>query len=485
MVVRIVALLAVLAALVVAVSTPPRERVPPLRLVDGRLPNVLLLTVDTLRADHLGYVGTGPSDLSPSLDALVAGGTAFRSASTPAPTTRAATAALLTGNYRGAHGVRGNGWGLGANVPVVAEVLRDAGYRTAAFFGNGILDADYGFGRGFESYESFAAPPPKGTSKDEIGVARAISWLEANPAEPWFLWVHLMDPHGPYNSAPRAVLKTIPYEDPREERILTAARRNTGLGVLPRYQGLPGARRATIYRRRYRAEVRHMDAQAGKLLAALEGLGESEETLVVLTADHGEGLGDHDYFFQHGWLADEGSVAIPLAFRLPGRVRPGVLLDSPVSLVDVSPTLIGGLGLETPPEMRGRDLSPALAVGRPAPVPPGPVFMASTLLSRNSAVRLGRWKLVHTPGAPPAGTREDDPWAGDYEEASYRLFDIRSDPGELTDLSDEHPERTARMQALLDGWIAEQHLNVGIPEEEPPKSDPRLIEMLKSLGYVD
>jgi len=486
-VLRVVVLGAVLAAVALAVYSRPPERVPPLRLADGRLPNILLLTVDTLRADHLGYVGTGPSDLTPELDQVTRGGTAFVAASTPAPTTRAATAALLTGSYRGRHWVRGNGWSLGPDQPVVAEVLAAAGYRTAAFFGNGILDAQFGFGRGFETYESFAkADPSAGKSKDTEGVTRAIEWLEAGPAEPWFLWVHLMDPHGPYDSAPASVRATTSKDDPRPDKVLTRARRNTGLGVLPRYQAIPGVRRASVYRWRYRAEIRHMDTEAGRLLAALDERGLADETLVVLTADHGEGLGDGEYYFQHGWLADEGSIAIPLAFRLPGRVREGVVLDAAVSLVDVSPTLIGGLGLDVPGTMQGRDLSGALSASAPTKVASGPVFSASTLLSGISSVRMGPWKLVHTPGAPAAGTLENDPWEPYYETGeSFRLFDLRTDPGETTDVSGDHPERTAELRALLVAWEREQRLHMGVEFDRPAETDPKVVEMLRSLGYVD
>lgn len=482
---RILVLAAVVVAIALAVASPRPEPAPPLRLADGRLPNVLLLTIDTLRADHLGHVASGPSDLTPSLDALADGGTVFLAATTPAPTTRTATASLLTGAYRGTHGVYTNSWPLGSKVPVLAESLGRAGYRTAAFFGNGILASEYGFGRGFETYESFADYPGRGFSKDEVGVARAVEWLESSPAEPWFLWVHLMDPHGPYDSAPKSVRRGVARDDARPERVLEAVRRNTGLGVLPRYQAIPGVRRASVYRWRYRAEVRHSDAQAGKLLAALEDLDLAESTLVVLTADHGEGLGDHDYFFQHGWLADEGSIAIPLAMRLPRRIPAGARIESPVSLVDVAPTLLGGLGLPVPRAMEGRDLSRAIAGGRPEEVPDAPVFSAATLLSGISSVRLGRWKLVHTPGPLAAGVREDDPWEPYYErEESYRLYDVRADPGETKDLAERHPQRVARMRALLDEWERAQSLDT-IQRARPEPVDERLRDMLQSLGYVD
>ncbi|MDG2307984.1 MAG: sulfatase-like hydrolase/transferase [Candidatus Binatia bacterium] len=481
---RFVALGITLLAVAWAVwPTPPHA--PPLRLSDGRFPNILLLTIDTLRADHLGYVESGPNDLTPSLDALTNAGTAFLAASTPAPTTRAATAALLTGAYRGGHGVRGNGWSLGKRSPVLAELLGAAGYRTAAFFGNGILAAEYGFGRGFELYDSFAKFRGRGFSKDEVGVDRARDWLANAPPEPWFLWVHLMDPHGPYDSAPPEAREKVAREDPRPETVLEMSKKNTGLGVIPKYQKIQRTNRASVYRWRYRGEVHHSDAQAGRLLTTLEELGLAGDTLIVLTADHGEGLGDHDYFFQHGWFPFEGSVAIPLAFRLPGRVGAGVKLESPVSLVDVTPTVLGGLGLPIPDSMDGRDLSGALSASRSIPMREGPVFTASTLLSGMSAVRLGRWKLVHTP-PPPAQIRPEDPWKSDYAtEESFRLYDIDADPGEAADLSAEHPAEQARLRALLAVWESEQNLHIGVDRTPPADVDPRLQDMLRSLGYVD
>jgi len=483
-VIRCLALVIVAVAVALALGPSPWVPAARLRLADGRLPNILLLTVDTLRADHLGYVEAGPNDLTPALDALASAGTAFSSASTPAPTTRAATAALLTGAYRGVHGVRGNGWSLGVRAPVLAEILRRVGYRTAAFYGNRILGADYGFGRGFDSYESFADAAGRGTSKDEIGVARARRWLEAKPSEPWFLWVHLMDPHGPYDSAPEAVRRTVSRTDPRPDRKLRLSKTNTGLGVLPRYQMIPGVQRASAYRWRYRAEVRSSDAQAGKLLATLDALGLADETLVVLAADHGEGLGDHDYFFQHGWFPYEGSVAVPLVFRLPGRIRAQTRLDAPVSLVDVAPTVLGGLGLPIPPTMQGRDLSGVLSVAAPRSVPPGPVFSASTLPSGMTAVRVGRWKLVHTPEPPEVPA--DHPWTPYFErEESFRLYDLRRDPGEVVDRSSEQTERASRMRRVLERWEKRHLLRARLERKEPPAVDARLREMLRSLGYAE
>jgi arylsulfatase A-like enzyme len=460
-----------------------RETGPALRLPGGGLPNILLVTIDTLRGDHVGYDGRWPHGLTPELDRLAQQGTAFLSTTTPAPATRPATASLFTGAYPGTHGVTNNSGRLSPPTPVLAEILRGAGYQTASIYGNLTIGPKQGFHRGFDSSRDFVVQR-KG-SKDALGVELAEQWLAAEPKSPWLLWLHLMDPHGPYNSAPPETLAQIDTEDPLPERVLTRAASNFGLGVLPRYQRIPGVRRASAYRRRYRADVRTSDAQLGNLLRALDRLGLADSTLVIVTADHGEALGEHDYYFQHGWFLHEGSVHVPLLFRLPGRVLAGVQHEESVSLIDVMPTLLGGLGLERPVTLEGRDLSGALVNGE---LEDAPAFAVSVADNQVSSVRVGDWKLIHTPRPPPPELR-GGAW-GPYFQAKegFALFDLARDPGETKDVSTEEPERFAKLKGLLAEWERTHGVPRGGGRDDTIGEgdvDPRLREELKALGYVD
>src|SRR5262249_42822488 len=158
------------------------------------------------------------------------------------------------------------------------------------------------------------------------------------PAQPWFLWVHFMDPHGPYDSPPSATEGL--GVDALADKELPFSTTNYGLGVIPKYQQLDDLHRAREYRRRYLGEVQSTDAQIGRLLDLLDSSGLRQSTLVLLTADHGESLGEHDYYFQHGWFPYEESLHVPLIVRFPGIAPRRV--GGPVSLVDVLPTVLGG-----------------------------------------------------------------------------------------------------------------------------------------------
>ncbi|MBM4266920.1 MAG: sulfatase [Deltaproteobacteria bacterium] len=451
-----------------------------LRLADGRLPNILLLSIDTLRGDHVGYDESGPRDLTPSIDALAKQGTAFLAVTTPAPATRPSVAALFTGTYPGTNPVYNNTSRLTGPVPTLAEILRRAGYHTAALVGNSTLRSENGFARGFDTYESVFVAGRR-VSIDSGAVARAEEWLRNAARPPWLLWLHLMDPHGPYDSAPASELPPHEDGDRLPDRILPRAPVNVGLGVIPRYQAIAGVKRASAYRARYRAEVRHTDAQVGRLLATLAELGLEDDTLVVLTADHGEGLGEHDYYFQHGWFPYEHSVHVPLLFRLPGRVPADEKEEVPLSVADVLPTLLGGLGMPRPVVVEGRDVSSVFAG---ADLDEIPLYTVSILKNQMSAVRLGKWKLVHTPAFPPPVP--DDPWKDVYaREERFALYDLEADPEEAADVSSEHPEQTARLRELLLAWEKEHGVPRHHREVAETGVDPATAENLRALGYLD
>lgn len=468
----------------VAGGTEPAPRDGPtpglFRLDDGRLPNVLLLTVDTLRADHVAYHGTPFPGLTPNLDRLAGHGTVFLHVTSPAPATRPALASLMSGAYVGRHRVPSNHNSIVPGVPVLADLLRKRGYRTAAFYGNGVLKPVSGFGRGFDRYTSFVRD--NGVSRDDEGVERAIAWLRSQPSEPWFLWLHLMSPHGPYNSAPAPPPMVEKEPDPLPDVKLARSRSNYTLGpVVPRYQILRRATHATQYRSRYRDEVFFTDAQIERVLTALEKLDLRDSTLLIATADHGESLGEDDYFFQHGWLTHEPSVHVPMLWSMPGRVAEQRRVATNVSLVDVLPTLLTGLGFPVPATVEGRDLSPAL---RGEEIAPASAFVLTAYLNQVTALRNGDWKLVHTPLPPRPLPR--DSWREHYQkEEGFALYDLTADPGETCDLSAAEPERFAAMRGELLAWEKRQGIPTGWRGQPESEIDEETRERLRALGYSD
>ncbi|HEY6324329.1 MAG TPA: sulfatase-like hydrolase/transferase [Thermoanaerobaculia bacterium] len=299
--------------------------------------NLLLVTLDTVRSDHLGCYGDAAAE-TPHLDALARQGVRFAHASSPVPLTLPSHTTILTGLLPPHHGTRNNGTApLAAGIPTLATVLAGAGYRTAAFVAAFVLDHRFGLNRGFAVYDDEIERPAdvswmlEAQRPGDQVVDRALGWLAAADARPFFLWVHLYDAHAPYNPPS-------PYRE--------------------RHPGRP-----------YDGAIAFDDAQVGRLLAALASRGLDDRTVVAIAADHGESLGEHGEL-THGLLLYEPVLSVPLLLRAPGLAARRV--DTPVSLVDLAPSLAGLLRqpLPAPPggALDGRDLSAALLAGRePAP----------------------------------------------------------------------------------------------------------------------
>jgi choline-sulfatase len=360
---------------------------------DGARPNLLLVTLDTVRADHLGCYGYALAE-TPTLDALAREGVRFAHASSPVPLTLPAHASILTGLLPPRHGVRNNGGGaLPAGTATLATRLAAAGYRTAAFVAAFVLDHRFGLQPGFAVYDDEVNRDPNAGWVLEAArpanqvVDRALAWLGRGDSRPFFLWVHLYDAHAPYNPP-----------SPQRER----------------HPGRP-----------YDGAIAFDDAQLGRLLAEIDRRGWHGRTLVAVAADHGESLGEHGEA-THGLLLYEPALAVPMLLRGPG-LAPRVV-STPVSLIDLAPTLSGMLRLPppaaspaVPAAVDGRDLAAALRAGRE---PPAADLYAETRYpevfgwSPLSALRRRDVKYIAAPG----GRRPE-------------LYDLASDPRETVDLA--------------------------------------------------
>ncbi|MFT4570079.1 MAG: arylsulfatase [Hyphomicrobiaceae bacterium] len=417
----------------------------PLRTPSGQRPNLLLVTIDTLRADRIGAYGN-PHEISPNLDRFAASGVRFGTAIATASETAPAVAGLITGRHQHRSLVGANLWKLPDDVPTLATRLREAGWATGGFVANLLIGPDYGFGAGFDEFE-FVGGLAK--SVDAHVVDAGLAWLDAREADgaaaPWFLWLHLMDPHGPYNSAPDELYRNFPgpsgaladYEPPLSET-------NFGLGVIPRYQVVEGLSKLGEYIRRYDADVAWTDQQLGRVFERLEGE-VGRETLTVVTADHGESLVEHDEFLQHGWFVYDATVKVPLVLAMRGRLAPRTVLDAQFCGVDLVPTLTELLGVPLhPADVDGVSAATAIATGKQAQ--PHDCYSVGARNNHPFAVRSNDWKFVHTRAGVP-GTPGEAQGDGPYETVErMELYDLNADPGESVNLVATRPEIAAEMR---------------------------------------
>jgi arylsulfatase A-like enzyme/Flp pilus assembly protein TadD len=401
---------------------------------DGVEPNVVVITIDTLRADHLGCYGDR-SIQTPNIDALSRSSARFTHAFTPVPITLPAHTALFTGSFpmaTGMHDFSGNR--LPASAVTLANVLHDHGYSTAAFLGAAVLDSRFGLSQGFDTYfDHFEFSRLDEANLDSIKrpgdqvIDNALAWLKAHPREPFFLWVHLYDAHYPYT--------------PPEP-------------FASRYRDRP-----------YDGEIAFADAQVGRLLTFLNETGRYADAVLVLAADHGEGLGDHGEK-THGFFVYNSTLHVPLLVKVPG-VAPRTI-ESEVSLVDVMPTVLQALRLPIPPTVQGRGLLSEV-VGKP------PSNTSNLYAETYLPLLHFRWSQLRA--LQSAGLK--------YIEAPRpELYDTRTDPRETKNLLPGKQALSHEMRDRLQTLERRYTPASGGGAKETELTDPALADRLRSLGYV-
>ena len=305
------------------------------RVIAGVPPNIILITLDTTRADRMGFLGS-KRGLTPNLDALARQSVVFTHAFAQAPLTTASHATILTGTYPVFHRVNDFGMPLPAKIPDIAELFHEHGYKTAAFVSSIVLDPKAGlapgFDRGFEHYDAGFGVRRAGKSRyeqierrAEKTVSRATAWIRANTKGPFFLWMHLYDPHDPYEPPE-------PY--------------------------------ATKYAKEpYDGEIAYVDHELGELFYTLRASGLMNTTVIAVLADHGESLGQHGEKTHGVFLYDE-TVHVPFVLKFALSTRAGKRIGTRVQLVDVAPTLLDVASLPIPEMMQGHSLLTIIQKGR-------------------------------------------------------------------------------------------------------------------------
>ncbi len=394
----------------------------------GKRPNVLLISVDTLRADHLSPYGSAWP--TPTAERLAREGVTFDNVVSPAPITLTAHASLMTGAFPTDHGVHDNGSHLAERHLTLAEIFSGADYRTGAFVGAFVLDSRFGMAQGFDVYddELGAAGTLAAERRAEQVLDSALRWIRADADGPWFVFVHLFDPHAPY--APPVESGQGSPEDP------------------------------------YRGEIAYVDDRLGRFLHAVHSLSPPENTLVALTADHGEGRGEHGED-SHALFAYDSTLRVPWILHWPSVLEAGRRVRSRVRLVDVAPTLTALARVSPASPFKGKSVLPLLEKGGDESARDRPSYFESMAFHFNRG------------GAPLRGVYRD---RYKYIELPIpELYDLDADPGERNNLVDDYRDLAQQMAAEVASFVSSEETELQDARAELDAEGKRRLE---ALGYL-
>ena len=430
---------------------------------DRDRPNIIVITVDALRADHLGVYGyTRPT--SPSIDAFAKDAVVVTDGISQAPYTKASIASLLTGLYPTAHKtyttrpsfgqLMTTGVGktvlphtdvLSADLPTLPEALNAAGYETFALTSNPHLIPAFGFAQGFEHF-GFVTKDRDVASARHV-LAEATKALDARSKRPFFLWIHLMEPHSPY-TPPEPCRSMFPPGTPPEP---------IDASVIPRWIRIGDSRDLNLYKARYDGEIRTADEAIGAFFQELRRRRLWDPSVVVVTADHGESFMEHGVLEHNTWLYDE-LVHVPLIIRVPGLPPRRARIQ--VQLVDLFPTLAGIAGAKVPAGLHGRDRIPDLR-GQAVES-----YAYSEVVGSRFAIRRPDWKYISS------------------LQGGRQLFDLKTDPREQNNLAREQPERAEKLEHELGRVVAMAVKSGESVRGQLSPVPPEVLQRLQSLGYL-
>jgi arylsulfatase A-like enzyme/cytochrome c-type biogenesis protein CcmH/NrfG len=402
--------------------------------------NVVLISIDTCRADHLSCYGYSRKT-SPNIDAVAEDGIIFNHAVSPVPITLPAHSSMLTGKIPPYHRVRDNShYHLGDSNITLAEILREKGFATGAFVGSIVMDSRFGLDQGFDTFNDDLPEKEQkefgfvyfNERKAEEVTSLANIWLEEHRNDKFFLFVHYFDPHDPYEANQRFLSSSLPL--------------------------------LTLKRDRYDSEIAYTDYYIGRVIKQLKQLNLYDSTLLIITADHGEALGQHSES-THSTFIYHSTVHVPLIFKMPGGPK-GIRINDTAGLIDILPTVCGSLGIAVPPDVQGKNLNFFLK-RKNIPVEQRYLYCESLISTKFGfgpflGLVSGRWKYFHT--------------------SEPKLFDLRQTPIESKNLWNQQPQQARIMQdqlrLILHGDSLRNIANSKIEIDE------KTINRLESLGYI-
>jgi arylsulfatase A-like enzyme len=434
-------------------------------------PNILLISIDTLRADHVRSYGYH-RETTPSLDRLAAEGARFESVASPSSWTLPTHLTMLTALPPEAHGVvQSTGVRLDASVLTLPELLWSAGYTTAGFVSGGYMDALYGYSQGFDLYDDYSSSylctgHYRSCEAGSVLFARVRDhlavWSDGDRERPFFIFLHMFDVHNDY-------LPAAPYRE------MFGASPEVDLTVGMLLDGIFDSGAVTDAQRdhllaMYDGEIRSTDDWIGRILGELEDHGVLDDTIVLVTSDHGEEFAEHDHWGHHHTLYDE-SLLVPLIMRFPKRIPGGRVISQQVSLADLAPTLLGLAEVEAPdnfgsggPAARiARDLTPLIS-GSALEWEESPAF--GDLRGTLAYIRTRRWKLIRN-----------------EEDGALELYDLRADPRERENLATVQREIAAQLSSELTAWRS--HWSEGGRRHHPLAQSDEHLDQLRALGYLE
>ena len=433
----------------------------------GPRPNVILILVDTLRADHLSTYGYDlPTAVG--LDAFARDATRFESCYAPAPWTSPSVASLMTGMFTARHRTNAHGARLPGEILTLPELLQQNGWHTAGWSFNPEVSTVTGFDQGFDEWDGYLGDATHYLDITEM-LARVSRWLDDAPEQPFFLYLQPMNCHGPYRVPARGQARLLGrppsdrfrYYGPEMKAVLDARD----------YSGVDDALVQSMVEQ-YDTAIRWSTDQIGRFLQNLRERGLYDDALIIITADHGEELQEHGGF-SHGYSFYEEVLHVPLLVKLPGQTKSRIVTER-VSLTDLYPTLVDLLELDVPQLLDGRSLAAAL---RGAPGEGSGPLRTRLHQSRwtqrcnGRAIVSGKYKLIDL---------ERD-WTN--PEPRKLLFDLELDPGEKRDLAASRPDVVRRLESQLDDHFSHyKSLAFDAPENVLDQMDQ---ERLKALGYLD
>lgn len=450
-------------------------------------PNIVFVLVDTLRADKVGAYGHAPS-LTPTIDAVASEGVTIERAVAQAPWTQPSVASLFSSynpsvhrvfSYRQIPAPKPDGDAthevavFSAEFQTLAECLQAGGYVTGGIVANPFTLAEYGFAQGFDHYDTTMADRENLASGDVVNEA-ALTWLsQRDPSKPFFLYLHYMDVHGPYNAGPEFVDRLLNIvEGTSNKRLLTPRERSQlgYLGKLPpncpnpqKHQRLKRFREYWVAR--YEAGIREFDHHFADLRARLSEMDLWDDTYVIITSDHGEALCEHG-LWSHGYTTHHTDLHVPLILRWPSRLPTGKWISGTVRLIDVMPTVLSQLSLPVPDGIQGVSLVPLIG-DQPLPEPLPALAEGVKIGPKQQAIYYDDWKLIVS-----------------LETGRRQLYNLYDDYAEQFDLSVREAERVNTLSTMLE-QLTEANDRLAVDFASGRATLPaEQVERLKSLGYV-